>query len=760
MLYKGYFKSVLKDKLYRVEIQTGTNSTPAAGELTLGPSSFTTEMESGNTIYAPVKYQRAIAQIVNDEYMFSLYSTTAKQNTVKLFDSSDNLLWTGYTTPNIYNTPYDFELETYSIEAIDGLAVLRYYDYTPVGSYKDFRSFAEIINHLLAKSGCYTHWFWSTNTKIEGNNNNLPEQMTISEQCFFDEDDEAMKMNEVLEEICKFCGVTAIAKGTHVYFIDYDAIKHSQNGYAKYSVGNNTSSTTVYLTDSKTITKDDYTETGSSLTLEGAYSRVTVKASLYAVESILPEMFNDEDLENVQFNTPGDRRWSYEFMYDNLPEVQKKFFKAKMRSYRNKNFNYYYYNSSTGQQSSDSSISFEGYTSHNFIGASLAKYNVAFGDSSTEASLNMKYDDWTDYLFLSNNFKDYDVKVMETKDEFVKPFFVGTNAKIIYQGSMIWSCMDKVDRHGTPTNWPYFPTTDIEADVNDMLDIRNTYISILPKDMKLKFGISIGNYSAIDSSTWGAGTNNTFEIPFCDRTVKDSSSNDDALIEGDPGLFYKEKHEIFFKEHNILNNIMYYDNIKEEGYCVSLSGISNEEVVIGAKPKLSFYAPTNKVNVTESYVGTRSINVVAACWIKDFDVKAVIPFEGGKDENYTDTEYTYEINDDYINKLSDITFKICTYDGKQLAYSVVAYPYNNNYKFVDNLVNTGLNITNRAENILCYRIVNQYNSPVKKLELSLWNEYQPWSMVTDTVLDIDCVIDTVSIDYRYDTARLVLVEKK
>lgn len=779
MLYKGFFRSILRDNLYRVEIQTGTSSTPAAGELTFGPAPFTTQMERGNTIYSPVKSQSANIQIVNDEYMFSLYASTAKQNSVKLYDASNNLLFTGYTTPNMYDAPYDFETETYSIEALDGLAILKYYDYETIGLLKDFRSFAEIINHLLTKSGCYTKWYWNTATSIVDASGNVPEQMTISEACFFDEDGDPMKMNEVLEEICKFCGVTAVAYKDAVYFIDYDGIRNNKNTYLEYSISSSTSNNSVQLVDTETITKNHYAQTGSNISIEGTYSKVTVKDSLYAVDSIIPDLFNDEDLENVVFTTGRNRRWTYEFSYDNLPPIEDKYFKAKMRGYRNKNFNYYYYDTSTGNISSVpyDQHSFDGYTAHNFIGCCLARFNVASGDSSTEVNLNMKYDDWDDYLFLTGNYKSYNVKVMETKDEFIKPFFVSTDAKIIYKGSLIWNCIDHVDPYQpkwyewatewipgvdwsnpgphVTTLWPYFPITDLEVKhIDDWLNIPTTVVEIPPKNINLRFGVSIGGYSAIDASTWGVGENNSFLVPFCDRAVLDSTSEEDNLVQS------KKKHEIFFKEHNILNNVMYYDNVKEEGFCVSLSGISNETTVIGAKPKLTFYAPVNELSYQQSYVGTVTINPVASCFIKGLEVKAVIPYEGGKDNTKMDVEYTYEINDEYTNELGDITFKICTYDGKQLNYSAVAYPYNGNYKFVDQLYNSGVGITNRSENILCYRIVNQYEEPVKRIKLTLFNDYYPWTILTDTVVDIECIIDSMSIDYRYDMAEIEMVEKK
>ena len=145
--------------------------------------------------------------------------------------------------------------------------------------------------------------------------------MTISEQCFFDEDDKPMKMNQVLEEICKFCGVTAIADGNSVYFIDYDAVKEDYKYYLKYTVGTNTATdSSVSLINHGQISSADYTSTGSSLTLKGTYSKVTIKDSLYAVEHIFPPMFEDDDLVNIGYESEDDQKWNYTYGFK--PQIQ------------------------------------------------------------------------------------------------------------------------------------------------------------------------------------------------------------------------------------------------------------------------------------------------------------------------------------------------------------------------------------------------------------------------------------------------------
>jgi len=49
----------------------------------------------------------------------------------------------------------------------------------------------------------------------------------------------AWTCQEVLEEICRYLGLTAIADKDSVYFVDYDAIKAGINTYWRYTVDNN-----------------------------------------------------------------------------------------------------------------------------------------------------------------------------------------------------------------------------------------------------------------------------------------------------------------------------------------------------------------------------------------------------------------------------------------------------------------------------------------------------------------------------------------
>lgn len=744
MLYKGEFKS-RGGELYTVEIVTNNDSTVTVN-MAMGPSPFTTSMDgSADTIYTPLKATSATIQFVGNGYQFDLYSSSAKQNPVTLYDHAGNIIWKGYTQPNAYSVPFDFVTETYTVECLDALGILQYYDYELIPesgqdastATKGFRTFQQIIDSILAKTGCITKWYFSTATSIYQRGGCMVKLLTISDANFFDEDNEAMKMDEVLTEICKYCNVTAVVKGTEVYFMDYDAIKAGVNNYYQFTVGNSTP-TTVTVSHSKTIAEDDYKETGSRLTLDNTYSKVTVTDSLYSVDSILPSMFEDDDLQNVYYVNEDNQNWGYEM--SGSCQANGHYFNVKSRFYNNKKFNHYYYNPTTGAEVTGPILSTK--DAQTKLGIQFTKFNVGVGDNAQESLSNLKYGQWDNYLMLPVNDTSISGKVkMQSKVENANPFFISSDVKLVAKGQMILT-----DRGNFSNDLGYFPDT---GNLEGAYDYGGWFIftsgseyAITKGCLSLTLTLNMGSYSG------------SFNVPFYEV-----GKQSEWLYEN------KKKHEIFYKSFNIQNNVTYNDKVDEEGYKLVIPNIS-AGTIIAAKPTFSI-----KGMDSMAQFGQSGLNCVSCVFIKDFDIVGIMPHEGGKDENDTDTEYSYDIDEDYVNELQKIDFKICTWDNKQLNYSAVAYhPANdNNYQFLDKVYNAGTGETVRPEQQLCYRIVHQYSGrdsnnnyvgPCKKLELKLKNDIKPYTLVTEPTLNIEMIVDSMDTDYVNDAVSLNLIEKR
>jgi len=102
----------------------------------------------------------------------------------------------------------------------------------------------------------------------------------------------AWTCQEVLEEICRYLGLTAIADKDSVYFVDYDAIKAGINTYWRYTVDNN-SGQKVTVNFSKAITGSDFSATGSTLSLDNVYNKVNVVSDYNTFEDVIPGVFDN-----------------------------------------------------------------------------------------------------------------------------------------------------------------------------------------------------------------------------------------------------------------------------------------------------------------------------------------------------------------------------------------------------------------------------------------------------------------------------------
>lgn len=188
---------------------------------------------------------------------------------------------------------------------------MEYFDYElATANVKTFITFAALIDKILTKCGCFTHWYFTHSIYLHenvgqyANTRNPLSKMTISEANFFNEDNEPMKMKEVMEEVCKFLGVTAVASGESVYFLNYDDLKRRSNSasFYEYTVGSPSSpvTTSVTVRDLKSISASTFAAAGATITVLGTYNKVTVHDSLYKVESIIPSLYENSDLANVK----------------------------------------------------------------------------------------------------------------------------------------------------------------------------------------------------------------------------------------------------------------------------------------------------------------------------------------------------------------------------------------------------------------------------------------------------------------------------
>ena len=303
MRYRGYFTNP-DGTLYRLEIyKSGSTDKWQEVKLTY-EEPFVARWEAADNPFAPSRISTATINIVHNTYMQDVFPSKATDTIVKLYkDRSNTIVWQGYLKANVYDMGFELENEEISLEASDGLAQLQYLNYKCINDSSTWEgasmaSAFAILKNMLLKVGIKEVAWHRCKTDAASNYLYLTD-FIMSEKNFFSSDNnEPWKCNEVLDEICKYVGVTAIQQGERVYLIDFSEYKNTSS--ITFRVDDLTSSTgNYYMT---TLNVEAYADTPEAYMLNGAdisfypvYNKATVKASLYIPEFILPDIFTDDE---------------------------------------------------------------------------------------------------------------------------------------------------------------------------------------------------------------------------------------------------------------------------------------------------------------------------------------------------------------------------------------------------------------------------------------------------------------------------------
>lgn len=287
----------LKGTSYKVEIQTeGYMGT--AKELVGSATPFVVKLDDNDFLYSPCRFSTASLSLVGDDYLQELFSTNYQQYRIVL-KSGTNVVWVGFVSPEIYTQDYaniPFELE---VQCSSAMATLEYLDYKKAGEACTFVSLFDVLKQCVKSSNAdYSNIFvphvYASSEAAYTANENVFEKMTISEQNFFDEDGKALKLKEVLEEVCKFLGWTCVDAFGSLYFVDVDY----RGDYLAYSGDFSsvaTRSFAVMNVQQIGFAGDDHT-----LDILGGYSKASVKASNYGAGDLSPKEEYDNLVEITQ----------------------------------------------------------------------------------------------------------------------------------------------------------------------------------------------------------------------------------------------------------------------------------------------------------------------------------------------------------------------------------------------------------------------------------------------------------------------------
>ena len=696
MRYRGYFTN-LDGTLYRLEIyKSGSTDKWQEVKLTY-EEPFVARWEAADNPFAPSRISTATINIVHNTYMQDVFPSKATDTIVKLYkDRSNTIVWQGYLKANVYDMGFELENEEISLEASDGLAQLQYLNYKCINDSSTWEgasmaSAFAILKNMLLKVGIKEVAWHRCKTDAASNYLYLTD-FIMSEKNFFSSDNnEPWKCNEVLDEICKYVGVTAIQQGERVYLIDFSEYKNTSS--ITFRVDDLTSSTGNYYMSSLNVeayadTPEAYMLNGADISFYPVYNKATVKASLYIPEFILPDIFTDD--ENQYSYRLGD---SSKVIMAKRPVTPWKYtdkkgdeqtdgddaaadFPIKLLDY--KGWESHYYSGGTYKILSESIYNSESAVT-NYVGGTVIeraqvkgsrKYYDVEGTPSFERGLFLRcngemiedaefgYDEWKgDEWRTQVSGRCQYVISGSTLDKYKEMFTSFGDYRLACPA-------DSADTYmvlNVSAMWERYPQPYVNNEwSSDATGYFSTNIHTYQYPPVLNFMLQCGSqyYNGKEWQSSRCG----FRVPMEHNTEekKRNSITYDANTGND-----------WNSEKKSYNNILWLNWSTDKGFKISLKGLTDRS----GKLYLSFLTPNTLVGFRNDTKDVKDVykqkgySIDGAVWITDFSLTMARDGNPAEDKDIT---YENVIDDENLNELDEAEFKINTaVKGSKPSYSFV-----------------------------------------------------------------------------------------
>lgn len=690
-----------------VEIEKENYTGKSKELIPAGDSPFTVDIEDEEFLYTPTRFSTATIRVVGSDYLQSLFSTGYQMYRVTL--KVDGLVtWCGFIKPELYTQDYTLKTFNLDLECISAMSTLEFIDYKQIGESRTFVSFWDLIKKCITSASAqynaiYFPHVYAKDTESYAEGTNVLENMTVSEQNFFDEDDRAMNLKEVLEEVCKFLNWTCVDWRGDLYFIDIDHIgefyKYGPVTFEKIGTEG------LNLLNVQSI---GFAGSDHALDILPGYNKVTVKCSNYPIEEIkITEDFDKlKLLSNIgevstNLGNGNTRHTQREVLYPNVLTMHQ-----------------FTYKNGTLSLITDLSIYKDKSNATELLGAiplRYASYESGLKTPTTQSysyeyaiqvrqRCGAKYDPINDVT--PNSVFNDSIVVLSAKNE---ALFFGKGGALSLNMSIKVLQKDKYD---SPFGGGIVPSED---GITYMKDV-------------VKVGIRIGDkYVSKDNYgrfTW-SNTPSTMSINL------DQSSVENA--DGKMGTGFVS----LYKTYGVLGKYSDADGV-----------VIDIPTNLFGTLELSIYAPT----LTE-----REGQVPYGYLIKDLKLRYCQPLDLDDDKN-SDRIYENVVNENYINELDEIEFKISSYNNDGACHSKVIWF--DDY-LTDNLYSVIEGTTIRPEEHLIRRIIKRYSAPQIKLTqvIKQTSDLTPLSRLSDNYMVNKRFINAGgTIDYKMNRFECIMIE--
>lgn len=723
MIYKSSFLDK-NNKAYHLTI----GDKGKVKDITLTSTPFVVTLEGdGDTVFKSVKYSKATINVWADKTMMDCLSSTPNEVKVTLTDKQGNIEWMGYVEPTMFDQPYSKEKEEITIDCIDDLATLQYYNFPYKYNYP-ITSFLNLMKMMLSKTRYKKLYMSEAYRDIDLTNLYISEQNFIDEKAKEDDITDNDTFKEVMEKLVKFLNMTLVPQGENLYLINYRGLKDESIKYTLYDLQNESIYYHQTLSNRTNIGK---VRSGANISLSPCHSQVKVEAKVNKYEELNPDIFDNQYLTNVTAYQDKDNKelvetkykWNNSQIFIDEDDQKGKHTvtdRFMFRFYSHSKYKCHYYDSQGNEHQEIENID-NWKDLYNYDGASIIRMRTENIEHSELYTPTEGKNNFGEYVLLGSGWNKNANKVLfETREPFHT--FLTQDCKIVLNGGI----EIRENKPTLPSSWKQYAKDYFhiqELYLNAVLKIGDWYFTNLDRPTSTKIRIDSWGilYELLSGGRFNrqgrwTKTPSTFKLQF-------SAANTNHFL----GTTF-----------NVLSTSGDKGNEGiSRGYVISIpEEIANTKADI--EFKLLFTRFATKSHSSRYY------------FLKDFSLKAQIPKDDSIKEWESDTIYKNVINANYSERGKTVKYEVNTFDNKIPSYSSVIYKDWNKMRMLDGVYSNVTKETHRMEEHYIQDSVLTYSSPNMELNCTTFEPYPIYSLLTKKIdgKPTQFIIDTYEYDYR------------
>lgn len=307
MIIYGTFKNINNETI-EVEI---INSSIEGEQVEIGENGLyfsgdPIEIETNNDdTFEHIIKKTATINLVTDEYVGNLFFAENSRSVSVEINKGNECLFYGFVDPNTFSQPYTTPLDGFSINCIDCLSTLQYFNYNNT-TIRDFDtkkktastvSFYDIIttmfDNTIRKGNIY---YDKSKGLTSGTTQNVFENCGISESILYgDKFDDIWTQEETLKQILQYLNLHIIQEGKDYFIFDWNTIRNRRTTWINLVTKANYSVSPQQITLLNTMHSDNNT----NISIADVYNQIQVKDDLKGYDTIIESPLEKDDLSSL-----------------------------------------------------------------------------------------------------------------------------------------------------------------------------------------------------------------------------------------------------------------------------------------------------------------------------------------------------------------------------------------------------------------------------------------------------------------------------